>query len=257
MFSKLRSGLTYANVIATLALFLALGGGAYAAFKLPANSVGSKQIKANAVNSSKVKNGSLLAGDFKGGQLPAGPQGLKGDKGDPCPPSDPNCQGPKGDTGPRGPGAVRVDYTAPGHDAAGGTSSVPVDTVAVMSELTIKASCLKAWSTSVINPQTLRITLVSSVAADVNWSYAAQTDPNNGSNGASTVVEHADGANLTAGQSADLTTISDSSYQTSNGRSEGEIVYRNATRTIAVTFHAMAFGAQNKCEVEALAVPSP
>lgn len=69
-------------VVALLALFVALGGGAYAALKLPKNSVGSKQIKANAVNSAKVKNGSLLAQDFHAGQLPAGQQGMKGDKGD-------------------------------------------------------------------------------------------------------------------------------------------------------------------------------
>src|SRR3954462_14693065 len=76
--SKLRSGLTYANVMATIAVFVALGGGAYAALRVPKNSVGSKQLKANAVNSSKVKNGSLLEGDFKAGQLPAGPQGPNG-----------------------------------------------------------------------------------------------------------------------------------------------------------------------------------
>jgi hypothetical protein len=80
--SKLRSGLTYANVMATIAVFVALGGGAYAALRVPKNSVGSKQLKANAVNSSKVKNGSLLEGDFKAGQLPAGPQGPKGVQGD-------------------------------------------------------------------------------------------------------------------------------------------------------------------------------
>ena len=40
--------LTYPNVVATLALFLALGGGAVAAVKLRKNSVGSKQIKPNA-----------------------------------------------------------------------------------------------------------------------------------------------------------------------------------------------------------------
>jgi hypothetical protein len=98
--------------IALLALFVAMGGTSYAAFKLPSNSVGSKQIKANAVNASKVKNGSLLAGDFKAGQLPAGAQGvqgLKGDKGDPCLASDPNCKGPKGDTGAQGPGARSFD----------------------------------------------------------------------------------------------------------------------------------------------------
>ena len=81
MLSKIRSSLTYGNVMATIAVFLALGGGAYAAFKLPTNSVGAKQIKANAVTSKKVRNGSLLAGDFKAGQLRAGPQGPKGDTG--------------------------------------------------------------------------------------------------------------------------------------------------------------------------------
>ncbi|MEA2409760.1 MAG: hypothetical protein QOC77_321 [Thermoleophilaceae bacterium] len=94
--SKLRSGLTYANVMATVAVFIALGGGAYAAFKLPTNSVGAKQIKANAVTSSKIKDGSLLSKDFNPGQLPIGPQGPQGLKGDTGP------QGPAG-PGPAGP----------------------------------------------------------------------------------------------------------------------------------------------------------
>jgi hypothetical protein len=38
------SRLSYANVVATLALFIALGGGAYAAFALPADSVGTRQL---------------------------------------------------------------------------------------------------------------------------------------------------------------------------------------------------------------------
>jgi hypothetical protein len=127
MLARTRSSLTYANVMATLALFLALGGGAYAAFKLPKNSVGSKQIKANAVNSSKVQDRSLLAGDFKAGQLPAGErgpqgvqgiQGLNGGKGDPCLPSDPNCKGPKGDPGQQGPGALSLDGQVPANGAA-------------------------------------------------------------------------------------------------------------------------------------------
>jgi hypothetical protein len=74
--------LTYANVIATLALFLALGGGgAFAATQLAKNSVGTKQLKKNAVTAAKVKDGSLLAKDFKAGQVPAGPQGPKGAPG--------------------------------------------------------------------------------------------------------------------------------------------------------------------------------
>jgi hypothetical protein len=44
-----------AMVIALIALFVAMGGGAYAAIKLPKNSVGTKQLKKNAVTSSKIK----------------------------------------------------------------------------------------------------------------------------------------------------------------------------------------------------------
>jgi hypothetical protein len=69
--------------MATVAVFLALGGGAYAAIHLPKNSVGRKQIKKNAVVSSKVKNHSLLGKDFKAGQLPQGPKGDTGDNGRP------------------------------------------------------------------------------------------------------------------------------------------------------------------------------
>ena len=49
MLTRVRDRLTYANVISTIALFVALGGGAYAAVTLPKNSVGSKQIRAKAV----------------------------------------------------------------------------------------------------------------------------------------------------------------------------------------------------------------
>jgi uncharacterized iron-regulated membrane protein len=55
----LRPRLTYANFTATLALFVALGGGAYAATALPANSVGSKQLKKNAVVAAKIKSNSI------------------------------------------------------------------------------------------------------------------------------------------------------------------------------------------------------
>jgi len=54
-----RFGATYANVTATLALFIALGGGAYAATALPRNSVGPKQLKKNAVVRAKIKNNAI------------------------------------------------------------------------------------------------------------------------------------------------------------------------------------------------------
>src|SRR3954451_22337955 len=115
MVTKIRSHLTYANVMATFAVFVVLGGGAYAATKLPKNSVGAAQLKKNAVTSPKVKNGTLLAADFKAGQLPAGAagaQGAKGDKGDPGV----GLQGLKGDQGDTG-------ATGPSTGAAGGDLS--------------------------------------------------------------------------------------------------------------------------------------
>jgi hypothetical protein len=118
---RLRPRLTYANVMSTLALFIALGGVSYAAVKLPKNSVGATQIKANAVTGAKVKNGSLTGADIKSGSLTAAsikggvPAGAAGAKGD---------AGPAGPVGPQG---------APGAEPAGpegwheiGTDGEPV-----------------------------------------------------------------------------------------------------------------------------------
>ncbi|HEY2480029.1 MAG TPA: hypothetical protein VGI17_15040 [Solirubrobacterales bacterium] len=122
---------TYGNVIATLALFLALGGGAYAAVALPQNSVGSKQIKKNAINSAKVKNHSLSAADFKPGQLPAegatGPQGRTGPQG----PT--GAQGPTGTQGAQGPGATSFEVAVPQN----GNRNV----IRVTDGLFVKANC--------------------------------------------------------------------------------------------------------------------
>jgi hypothetical protein len=52
-----------AMVVACIALALALGGTSYAAIKLPAKSVGTKQLKRNAVTSPKVKNNALTGAD--------------------------------------------------------------------------------------------------------------------------------------------------------------------------------------------------
>ena len=79
-----------AMMVAFLALLVALGGTSYAAITLPANSVGTKQLKKNAVTGKKVKNRSLKAIDFATGQLPAGPKGDQGAQG---------IQGPPGPAG--------------------------------------------------------------------------------------------------------------------------------------------------------------
>ena len=55
----LRRHITYPNVVATLAIFLILGGGAYAATKF--NSVGTKQLKKGAVTPPKLSKSAKAA----------------------------------------------------------------------------------------------------------------------------------------------------------------------------------------------------
>jgi hypothetical protein len=90
---RLRTRLSPAMIVACTALFVSLSGFGYAAIKLPANSVGPKQLKKNAVNSAKVKRHSLLSSDFKPGQLPRGAQGIQGIQGVPGTPGAPGAPG--------------------------------------------------------------------------------------------------------------------------------------------------------------------
>ena len=81
---RIRTKLTYANVVATLALFLVLAGGsALAATQmLPKNSVGPKQLRKGSVTPTKIAKSTrkALAGST-GPQGPAGPSGPQGPAG--------------------------------------------------------------------------------------------------------------------------------------------------------------------------------
>lgn len=99
-------------LIAMLALFIALGGASYAAIKIPAGSVGTKQLKNRAVTAAKVKPGSLLRKNFAPGQIPAGARGATG------------TQGPQGMPGPTGSaGAVGTTGATGSQGDAGATGS--------------------------------------------------------------------------------------------------------------------------------------
>jgi hypothetical protein len=104
MLTRLRTRATCENVVATLALFLALGGSAYAAATIGAANIKDNAIHSNHIADGQVKNqdlapssigggkvidGSLLARDFKAGQAP------------------------RGEPGPPGPGAIKFDRTDP------------------------------------------------------------------------------------------------------------------------------------------------
>jgi len=75
MFRRIRAQMTYANVTATLALVLALGGGtAWAASKIRTRQIGyhavtGAKLDTNAVTASKIRNGSVGTDDVKDGSL--------------------------------------------------------------------------------------------------------------------------------------------------------------------------------------------
>jgi hypothetical protein len=63
--ARLRAQLSYANVMATVAVFVALGGTSYAVATLPRNSVGPKQIRSNAVGSSELRSRSVRSTEVR------------------------------------------------------------------------------------------------------------------------------------------------------------------------------------------------
>jgi hypothetical protein len=120
MCKQLGSRLTYGNVMATVAVFVALGGTSYAVAtgsidsrEIKNNSVRSKDIRNNGILSRDVRDRSLLAKDFKSGQLPAGPTGKDGPPGKDGPQQP--CNGL-----PSGSHCLMVIQCQPGERATGG-----------------------------------------------------------------------------------------------------------------------------------------
>ena len=62
MMRRLRTHLSYANVMATIAVFIALGGTSYALTALPRNSVGPKQIRSEG---SRILRTARACGSFE------------------------------------------------------------------------------------------------------------------------------------------------------------------------------------------------
>lgn len=67
--NKILKRLTYANVMSSIAVFLVLGGAAFAAAQLPKNSVGKKQLKNGAVTTAKLKKNAVTAAKIKDGAV--------------------------------------------------------------------------------------------------------------------------------------------------------------------------------------------
>lgn len=97
---QVKARLTYANVMASVAVFIALGGTSYAAVSITGrdvrnNSLSGADVRNSSLSGADIRNRSLRSSDFATGQLKAGAKGEKGDKGD------------KGDPGSGGAGSAQ------------------------------------------------------------------------------------------------------------------------------------------------------
>jgi hypothetical protein len=122
-FARFRERLSFSNVTAALALFVALGGTSYAAVELPSNSVGRDQIRtsgvgkseigSNTVGTSELRNSGVAAADIKTGAV--GPSEVR-------------------------PNAIDSDELADGGIGAADLSDAAKTAVAAMNGVTFRAS---------------------------------------------------------------------------------------------------------------------
>ncbi|HEX6714141.1 MAG TPA: collagen-like protein [Thermoleophilaceae bacterium] len=232
MIARLRSRLTYANVVSTLCLFIVLGGTSYAVVVITG-----KNVKDNSLTGKDIKDRSLLRKDFTAGQLPAGERGPAGPKGDQGAPGAQGSQGAqgeqggKGDKGDPGPAASRIAFDTtdnPTHN----------ETLLTRDGLTLRAECFGHDIQDNIH-----------VALD-----AASTEAGSTING--TLTRLVSGGAPTPeqfgfypGQSF-TPILADLSPAAGYVRSEGSFVYETATKTDTVVFHAIANDSTKQCQVE-------
>lgn len=123
---KLRRGRpSAALIVSSLALFSALGGGAYAA-----STIGSAQIKNNSVQGADIKNGTIKSADIAKGTINAlkgakGPAGAPGAPGAPGQQGAPGTPGAKGDAGATNVSVVRTDLSIAAGTTGFGYASCP------------------------------------------------------------------------------------------------------------------------------------
>ncbi len=155
---------TPAMLVALLALFVALGGTSLATVvMLPAQSVGTEQLRNDSVTRAKiahesitsvlVKDASLTAKDFALGQLPAGPAGPVGATGPAGPVGPTGPQGPKGDTG------------------TVGSITVPTESVVIAGSLHANDGVWETRSVTQMCPSGSK-----AISAGTGWSQASGTD---------------------------------------------------------------------------------
>ena len=170
--------LSYANVMSTVAVFMVLGGGAYAATTLPAGSVGKQQLRSGAVTRAKlaarsVTTRKLAVGAVTSRRLSRGVRNRLDRAAGPAGP--PGATGPAGPAGPAGPGAARIAF------AAAATAAPALATVLDVPGLKLEGACTLSGDTVSLP---LSITATETSQAQETITIDTGTDPANPQNAA-------------------------------------------------------------------------
>jgi hypothetical protein len=228
--------LSYANVVSTLALFIVLGGGAYAAATLPRNSVGRSQIRAHAVDTSELAPRSVTPNRLSpwarrrlSARLRRGPRGAVGPAGAPGP------------AAVSGSGASRIAFSAPA------SASPAPSTVLDLGGLTIKASCIQSGADVGLS---LQATSSEDAVLQDRFTVDTGSDPTTPSAATTGNVQ----INLTANVEKDLGGPSASGSDYFRSIADGVAV--TESRTIVLTIFAMADAASGRCSMGGTALPT-
>jgi hypothetical protein len=247
---EIRARLSYANVIASLALFVALGGASYAAVSLPRDSVGAQQLREHAVTHSKLADGSVDTGQLRGRSVEASKLAPGSVKKHSLSPrlldqlerrAAQGPAGPKGETGPRGPGAVPVRYS----QAASGTPN-PL-TALDIDGLTLSASCDQSAGTI-----TLNFAARSAEAATLHETVTADSGPDPSNPGpvdftGNLQIDMPAGATLQTGGPAAIAGYT---------RIAVQAVYSAPADTVELHLFATVDADAGRCSLDGVAVPA-
>jgi hypothetical protein len=172
----------HSTVVAYVALFVALAGGAYAAAK-----IGSGDIKRDAVRAKHIKDGQVGEAELANGvslQGLPGPRGLEGPQG---PPGEQGLMGPQGDEGPQGdpgqpgpPGAAGPSFALYG-DGSDGDVTINSNTTLTEDKY---YEHLTVTSGATLNPGGFRIFVEGTLTMDSGTAIARDGNPGGTGTGA-------------------------------------------------------------------------
>jgi hypothetical protein len=225
MLSTIKRRISYANVVATLALVFAMSGGALAATHYLINST--KQINPRVLKQLRGKSGR------NGTNGATGPAGAQGPPGNPGPP------GTTGKEGPQGPGATETVMNLP---ASTSPTFSKVGTVG--GTFTLEAECAENGATHGV---TLKMTYTSPVAAQLMQTEFESV------NGGATVVHNSSFSEGVASEPAFWDELSAETGKASSQRYDGEYL---GPKLIYSESYWVTGGPSGKCEAALGAVPA-